>query len=500
MLYQQAKALRQTSLRSLIVNRTVSGEGFLRSVRSSISDKTKAKLVGIKEKFDFMNVGKAIGGRLGAYAIGRMTGRSGEDMSYFTGAQYGRYGKRTDRTTPVAVQKKNNPLYTKISAADHRPSKKGDGLADSLARIFNLLRQDSEDSKKRLELEKDFEHEREDEREKRHQELLKALGGSSTAKKVEKPSKGGFFDGIMNWLKSQIEVFTDLIKPLLDVAKMFGSNLMKMLTFIGEFMVSPLGLAIAGAGVALYLADLIQKTLEENTQKQFREAGGEKGATAIKSAQDERRGRDVENTSVEQADSVQKQIMYEREAGEAVKLKQGIIEKYMNEKGYKKYPKTAFGIIYGYEYKKNNGARTPEAPESLLKEANEYADKELEKNKVLPPDVTPSTARGGRGSVNPVLPTETPSMSTPVTPKDKPSLTPVTEPTSSVGARVQSAISENKNLELGQAETRTVVIDKSKTVTTGGSPNVSISSESSVPVRNDDETVRLLNRYNLRKV
>ena len=494
--YQQAKSLRQTSLKNLIIHRTVSGQGFLRSVRSSISDKTKAKLVGIKEKFDFMNVGKAIGGRLGAYAIGRMTGRSGEDMSYFTGAQYGRYGKRTDRTTPVAVQKKNNPLYTKISAAEQRPSKKGDGLADVLARIFNLMKKTSDENKKRLELDKDFEHGREGEREKRHKELLKALTGLSGGPATSvTPKTGGLFGDLFKNLMKTVEELKELIGPLKDFLKKIGKSglqgLTRLLGALGTGAALPILMGTAAAIALGYLALKAKEDIEANPNDPkykdnpyARVVRGEAATKGEAAKQIEREG--LKKFSYQYIKQLVESKLTDEELVSEYGADRPTLKKWLVEN-----PKTA-------EFQ----APVPSVTENTTKNVTPASTAGAGRGSVNPtlPSATPMpiTPNGGRGSVNPTLPTETPSNS--VTPVGSPSLTPMSSAPSGVSTRMQAAVAENKNLELNQSTSPAVVIDKSKTIASGGSPEPAISLDSSAVVRIDDPTLKYIIKSSTRLV
>jgi len=162
--YRKARRIRNQSLKDLIIDRTLDGQGFGKSISSSIKDKTKAKLTGLKEKFDPMNISRAIGGKLGAYAYGKLAGRSQEDIDYFT-------GKRSSSIAPV----KNNPLISKVSDGENRPVRRGEGLSTIMARIFNLLKRQILDEKKQNEITANFEEEQEFERELRHKELIDYL-------------------------------------------------------------------------------------------------------------------------------------------------------------------------------------------------------------------------------------------------------------------------------------------------------------------------------------
>ena len=84
--YQKAKDIRGKSLSSLITDNIVSGGGIGSSISQALSDRSKARMTGIKEKFDPLNIVKALtgGSRLAPALLGRLTGRSPEAIRYFT--------------------------------------------------------------------------------------------------------------------------------------------------------------------------------------------------------------------------------------------------------------------------------------------------------------------------------------------------------------------------------------------------------------------------------
>ena len=85
--YQKAKEIRGKSLSSLITDKIVGGEGVMSSIRQSMSERSKARATGIKEKFDPLNIVKALtgGSRVAPAILGRLTGRSPEAIRYFAG-------------------------------------------------------------------------------------------------------------------------------------------------------------------------------------------------------------------------------------------------------------------------------------------------------------------------------------------------------------------------------------------------------------------------------
>jgi len=79
--YHEAARTRKTGLSALIVNNLMSGG----SIKGAISDRMQASMVGLKEKFDPLNIASKLtgGSKIGPALLGRMTGRSKEDIDYF---------------------------------------------------------------------------------------------------------------------------------------------------------------------------------------------------------------------------------------------------------------------------------------------------------------------------------------------------------------------------------------------------------------------------------
>jgi len=81
--YAKAAKVRKTSLSDLITKKIVEGGSIGSSIKAGISEKSKAKVTGIKEAFDPLNIAKKLTGGLGAAILGRATGRKQEDIEYF---------------------------------------------------------------------------------------------------------------------------------------------------------------------------------------------------------------------------------------------------------------------------------------------------------------------------------------------------------------------------------------------------------------------------------
>jgi hypothetical protein len=247
MSYQKSKAIRTTGLKDLILDRTFAGQGLGKSIVSSIKDKTIASVKGVTEKFDPLNIASALGGSLGGYAFGKLTGRSNEDISYFTG-----------RKVSDASKKNKNPLLTKVADGEKRPTKKGEGLADVLARMFNLLKFHMAEVKKEHEITANFEKEKEDEKELRHKEIIEAISkiGGGTATPVGPVNEErGVFSKLLQMIKNMIEKAFKAIKPILDfvkgIMKALGGKTAQFLKFLAAFGTeASLGILLPAAAAA----------------------------------------------------------------------------------------------------------------------------------------------------------------------------------------------------------------------------------------------------------
>jgi hypothetical protein len=166
--YQKAKDLRNKSFSDLMTDKLTGGQGIGSSLRETLSEKSKARMTGIKEKFDPMNIIKTLtfGSKLGPALYGKMMGRSEEDMKYFVG------------------KKTRGPGQNKTSG---QLDSQADSMAvDALGLIYRLMLRNQEDEKLRREEEKGSIEEKDSEEELRNQELVKAL---TARRKKEKPKK-----------------------------------------------------------------------------------------------------------------------------------------------------------------------------------------------------------------------------------------------------------------------------------------------------------------------
>jgi hypothetical protein len=159
--YAQAKNIRAKSFGTML------GEadgGLGASLKSAISQKTQAKMAGIKETFDPMNIAKFMtGGSNWAPALlGKLTGRKQSSIDYFSGV------------------KRRKGSAEKLGAVG---SGGGDFLG-ILQSIESLLHTTREEDKLEAEKENNFAEEKALEKARRHKELMEALTGKPYKEKV----------------------------------------------------------------------------------------------------------------------------------------------------------------------------------------------------------------------------------------------------------------------------------------------------------------------------
>ena len=157
MTYQEARRIKDKSLKYLITQNIVSGEGFGSSVGTAISDKFKARAKRFKAKFDPLNVARMLTGSLGAAVVGRLTGRKQEDIEYFTGKR-GRtkrgYYKNVGDNQSIDTQ----AFYTTISDGAIEKVKTGDNVADILTKMLNFMKRIHKEEVLAMELNRDLEN------------------------------------------------------------------------------------------------------------------------------------------------------------------------------------------------------------------------------------------------------------------------------------------------------------------------------------------------------
>lgn len=90
--YKKAKELRGKKFSELMTEKLLDDQGVSEAFRNTQSEKSQARALGIKERFDPMNIAKVLTGnsRLAPAIVGKLMGRSQEDMEYFAGRGRGK--------------------------------------------------------------------------------------------------------------------------------------------------------------------------------------------------------------------------------------------------------------------------------------------------------------------------------------------------------------------------------------------------------------------------
>lgn len=248
--YQQARRLREQSLTSVLADQLILGEGYGSAIAKTISLKTKAKITGIKQKFDPLNIAKILtgGSRLGPAIVGKMLGRSRKDIEFFAG-----------RARPVTSRNRAVGALPGTSTEDTT------GMSIVLNDILTFLHKSRERDVKQREKENNLREGEAHEEERRHKKLLKALEkaglGGGTASKV-KPSGPGFFDGMFESIKKFVQEMIDKamkalewIKELKPFMRFLGSRLLNFLLTPGMLALSSIAI---GALIAMGAKEIVE--------------------------------------------------------------------------------------------------------------------------------------------------------------------------------------------------------------------------------------------------
>ena len=204
MTYQEARRLRGTGLLDLAAQNIALGNGVIGSLGSAMSSKFKAKVTGIKESFDPLNIAKKLTGNFGSAVLGRLTGRNKEDIRYFAGGK--RFGSSAGVTQDSNLDSIQPALYTRVAEGQRQKMKKGESVTDVMAKLYNLL-------KSGFDQDQNFrDHDIKDKRDKHkrdlkwHKDLLEAITGKKVTSNISKGIVGGgdMFSNIFDKLKTML--------------------------------------------------------------------------------------------------------------------------------------------------------------------------------------------------------------------------------------------------------------------------------------------------------
>jgi GH24 family phage-related lysozyme (muramidase) len=170
---QRLKEIRERGFLANIRKGAVEGK----SLKQTISENFKAKVVGIQEKFNPLNIAKSLVGKTGASLLGKTFGASKENMKYFLGDK-----KSSSLSSGRKLGGIDVAFYTKVASGQKDGLRKGDPVADVAGKLFNLVKNHNEKNKLSFELERNFEQELHEEEERRHKELIEQIKSRQTKK------------------------------------------------------------------------------------------------------------------------------------------------------------------------------------------------------------------------------------------------------------------------------------------------------------------------------
>ena len=256
--YQKARRVRNTGFADLLSDQLAGDTTIRGAIGKTISLKTQAKIKGIKEKFDPLNIAKFLtgGSSLGPALLGKLTGRSQRDIQYFSG----RMRPIRERGTATRIGREPG---TGMS----------EGVNEMLRKIYYLMQITRERDLQRSDTELNFAEEKKLEDEKRHKELLKVLSNlaKGNATVTEEKSNRGLLDSLMDLLRSV---------PALPIPTAAGKGLGKLLRNAGGFLLSPPVLALLGvAGTAWLL-----KYMYDNDTPEGDDTAASKGKSDVEMA------------------------------------------------------------------------------------------------------------------------------------------------------------------------------------------------------------------------
>ena len=223
--YSQAKKLREKSLGTLLAEQE---GGAFSSLKKAASLKTQAKMTGIQEKFDPMNIAKfmTMGSNWAPAMLGKLTNRKQSSVDYFSGVKRNHKGKG---------------IIEKLASS---PGEDDSDLLGILHDIESLLHKTREDDKLKSEEEKNFEEEKISEKARRHKELMEAITGKKYTEKIEptatkeetEDNTPGLFDKIYDKVLSKL---TDKFSKWFALAEVLGGTTLPVLGSVYAALLAP---------------------------------------------------------------------------------------------------------------------------------------------------------------------------------------------------------------------------------------------------------------------
>lgn len=241
--YQIARNIRSRSLADVIAANLVAGESYTGAFTKGIKQKSVARLTRIREKFDPLNIIKFMtgGSNLAPALLGRMLGRSQRDIQYFAGTARPIGGRSTaDRVGAM-------------------PAGEGGSTLSILNDMYKFMKTTHENEKKRYELLNNRREEEEFEKQRRHKELIKALGGQPTGgTTIVKEKQGSIFDSLLSMVRGMFDAFQSTVATMISSALEWIVGLKPYVGLLTQFLGNilsklPLSALVGPAALAGFL-------------------------------------------------------------------------------------------------------------------------------------------------------------------------------------------------------------------------------------------------------
>jgi hypothetical protein len=259
--YQQARQVRKSRFSDMFLDQLAQKDtGVLGAVGKTISMRSQARIKGIKEKFDPLNIVKfmTLGSRFGPALFGKMTGRNQKDIDYFTG-----------RTKSVVGTRNTADRLKKVGGDGD-----SEGINEQLSKIFSFLKNSRDEDVRLKQTSKNFDEEIAMEKEKRHKELVNTLqklmkqinSGNTSAEPVKENSfladMWEKLNGLANLVNLMKNTLVEIAKKLgMPIASALGSAASQAGRLIGGALASPIGMAsgVAAAFLTPFAMAAIEK-------------------------------------------------------------------------------------------------------------------------------------------------------------------------------------------------------------------------------------------------
>jgi hypothetical protein len=237
------------------------------SFGASLSEASKMKLEAaatrLKSKVDPLNIIRlmSFNSPMITSAMGRLMRRSNKDIAYFSGNRMS--GGYSDGQQHEGKGNSDGVYHTRVGAGRLQPVKHGDGMADIMAKLYNLTRAIHLEQVKNAEIKENFDEEQAYENRKKLEELF--------GKKEDK--------------KHKLEKTPEKGLSVMDIAggvalgSLLSSMLPRLLGWLAAVVVSEAFLTVVAASVAAYVA---WKLLPAKVQQQLKDATDQREQRTIR--------------------------------------------------------------------------------------------------------------------------------------------------------------------------------------------------------------------------